>query len=139
MKWIDAAKVDAERADAQAPGEKHEPILGVCYRPDDGTRFGRWRVACRSPDERTRWSVWDLRRVRVAADVGGPREIPTPVRVGLPAFRSPQTAILVAEILDRSVVLRAGVALVRGLAEAALGMAEEIETSRRIAGISARR
>jgi hypothetical protein len=119
VRWRDSADDAKARNSAMPPGAEPEPFAeGVAFRPDDGTRWGRWRVARQSMDGPSKWDVWDMRR---CGDAVAPRQA---VRVvaGLP---TPQAAIVVAEVLAASRLARVGVAAVRAATLAVLAVREE--------------
>lgn len=103
MKWIDCADETKARNAALPPGITPEPFAeGVAFRIDDGTPKGRWRV-CAEDMTAARWIVWDLRR-------GHPDK---PHAVPVATFRTPQAAILYAEVLMRVRPLRVAHSTVR--------------------------
>ena len=64
MNWYDAStdvKVANEKAAADGRPLQTVPPAGLCFRPDDGTQFGRWRVVAEDMTAKT-WDVWDMRR-----------------------------------------------------------------------------
>jgi hypothetical protein len=106
MKWYDCAD-DVKRHNAAHSERRPEPLVeGVCFRTDDGTPHGRWRVGLEAPGS-TRWIVWDLRR--------GAPERPAAVRV-VGGFTSPQAAIMAAELLAAVRPLRVVAASARAAA-----------------------
>ena len=59
MQWIDANLEDAERRDMQSGYKGPRPVLGVCYRSEDG----RFRVTANRhnvPEAERVWTVWDM-------------------------------------------------------------------------------
>jgi hypothetical protein len=135
MKWYDVAR-DARARNAllvnlqqqnpeDAALQQRTPedfAEGVCYRPDDGTPLGLWRVAANDlavpPGERT-WIVWDMRR----SVAGAPRppqfvKQAKPIRVE-GGFDDLNAALGFASMLAASKVARMAHALKKSLSMAA--------------------
>lgn len=146
MKWRDAHAATLVRYGGRLPTEDEAQVgdvfvAGCVFETDDapeGGRLGRWRVTVapppvvrfddagvphegeQEPGVPTTWALWDLR-----AHVADPRSAPVPIVMGL---QSPRTAVVIAEALDRSRLLRCARAGAFGLARAADAVAREWRT-----------
>lgn len=110
MNWYDAS-ADAKAANEKAAAEG-KPLItvppeGLCFRPDDGTPFGKYRVVAEGLSKKT-WAVWDMRRFDET------RQQPVKVRGGM----VDRTAALVyAELYAQSRALRLAYVVARSLAQ----------------------
>ena len=116
MRWYDAAD-DAKARNAVLPAnvEPEQFAEAMAFRPDDGSRRGRWRVVREAADADT-WAVYDLRR--------GHEDNPQFVRVAS-GLSSARAGVVLAQALMGSRALRAGLCVVRHVRSAAAAVREE--------------